>query len=423
MTTDFSRQSRERLAWIILFSGFASCLVLGVTIPLGINAYLQNATSVLDVAVQANQGTVGIDSEGGQRRAALAGEPPQEVVPRSTLLTDTTASALVTMAQQNSPNPLATIQISSNTILSIDRAISPQFALSDQSNRVNLDLQGGRVRLDLPFGMDRPTVVRLVTPQGSVVMSESGRYVVDVGTDATQVTVQSSGRAVLSSAEQTLELPAGRRAEMPVDSAPIGPLDPARDLVRNGGFDEGLDEWSVFAWQVEREDQPKGRTEVAYYGTDPAVRFVRDGIGHADVRISQSVGQDVSGYDSVRVLMTLRVNRQSLDVCGVQGSECPIFVILNYVDESGVSRVWQHGFYSQGTVNDSATPGACISCAVVQRPHERVSPGQRYFYETDLNQELASQGFLPPRLIESLTIVSSGHSFDAEVLDVSIIVE
>jgi hypothetical protein len=46
-----------------------------------------------------------------------------------------------------------------------------------------------------------------------------------------------------------------------------------------------------------------------------------------------------------------------------------------------------------------------------------------YFYEVDLKEELASQGFLPPRIIESLTLVASGHSFDTEVSDVSLIVE
>jgi hypothetical protein len=59
----------------------------------------------------------------------------------------------------------------------------------------------------------------------------------------------------------------------------------------------------------------------------------------------------------------------------------------------------------------------------VQRPHERVPLGQLYFYETDLIQELASQGFLPPRFIESVTLVGSGHSFTTEVSDVALVVE
>jgi hypothetical protein len=49
--------------------------------------------------------------------------------------------------------------------------------------------------------------------------------------------------------------------------------------------------------------------------------------------------------------------------------------------------------------------------------------GQLYFYDVDLIQELASQGALPPRVIESITLVGSGHSFVTEVADVALIVE
>jgi hypothetical protein len=101
----------------------------------------------------------------------------------------------------------------------------------------------------------------------------------------------------------------------------------------------------------------------------------------------------------------------------------PLFIIVNYIDDSGISRVWQHGFFANGTVDDNLTPGACISCAVVQRPHDRVPLGQLYFYDVDLIQEMASQGILPPRYIESVTLVGSGHSFTTEVSDVALIVE
>jgi hypothetical protein len=206
-------------------------------------------------------------------------------------------------------------------------------------------------------------------------------------------------------------------------AAPNGPFNPARDLIQNGDFSVGLDNWALFSWQVELPDQPKGETTVPANSGDPVLRFERQGVGHADVRVTQSVNQDVADYDSLRLSSTLRVVDHSLGVCGVQGSECPLFIIVNYIDESGVSRVWQHGFFANGTVDDNLTPGACISCAVVQRPHERVPLGQQVFYEVDLIQELASQGFLPPRFIESVTLVGSGHSFVSEISDVALVVE
>ena len=55
--------------------------------------------------------------------------------------------------------------------------------------------------------------------------------------------------------------------------------------------------------------------------------------------------------------------------------------------------------------------------------YKRQPLGQFFFYDVDLIQELASQGFLPPRYIESITLVGSGHSFTTEVSDVALVVE
>ncbi|CUS02698.2 protein of unknown function [Candidatus Promineifilum breve] len=416
--------SRHRLAWVILTGSFISCILLTITVPLGISAFVQKAARLLEITVQANQGTVGIEEENGPRRAVLAGELPQSVGPRNSIRTDTTASALLTVTPPDQPEPLTLMQISSNSIVQLAQATTPRFALSNSPHRLNIDLQAGRVRLDIPPFTDRALELIVTTPQGGVVsIKEWGRYMLEVSNDTTQVTVQTDGAANVTALGQTLALGPGQRAEIAADAPPQGPLNPARGLIQNGDFGDGLDNWALFAWQVELPDQPKGETTVQPNDGDPLLRFERAGIGHADVRLTQSVNQDVSDYESLRLSATLRVVEQSLGVCGVQGSECPLFIIVNYIDDSGVSRVWQHGFFANGTVDDNLTPAACISCAVIQRPHERVPLGQLYFYDVDLIQELATQGALPPRFIESVTLVGSGHSFITEVADVALIVE
>ncbi len=421
--TETYRYSRQRLAWAILLGSFFACAFLSVSAPLAARAYLQSARQPLDVTVQANQGTVGVNAENGPRRAVLVGEPPQEVEGATTVQTDNTASALVNIVPPNSSAPVAALQVSGNSTVELEQASAPRFRLSRQPLRLIVAVQAGRVRLDVPPFVERPLEMRLTTPQGTVTIDEPGRYILEVDGDVTQVTVRSEGEAAVAAQGQTMTVAHNERVEIRAGRAPDGPLDPARDLIRNGDFSQGLDNWASFAWRVELTDEPKGETSVSADANDPMLRFVRQGVGHADVRVTQSINQDVSGYDSLRLSATLRIVNQSLGVCGVQGSECPLFVIVNYVDESGVSRVWQHGFYATGTVDDNLTPGACISCAVVQRPHDRVPLGQPYFYDVDLIQELASQGFLPPRTIESVTLVGSGHTFATDVSDVALIVE
>jgi hypothetical protein len=418
------RFSRHRLAWLILAGSFFSCILLSITLPLAVNAFLQGSKQSLDITVQANQGTVGIEEQNGSRRVALVGEPAQSVSPLTSVRTDTTASALLNVATPDQQEPLMVMQVAGNSAVQLDEATAPRFGLSRQPHQISLDLQEGRVRLDIPPFGQRPLELLVTTPQdGSINVNEPGRYTFEVNDDTTQVTVQNTGAASVEAQGEILMLGPGQRAEISADLPPQGPFNPARDLIRNGDFSEALDNWALFSWRVELPDQPEGETSIQSNDGDPMLHYAREGVGHADVRVTQSVNQDVSGFDSLRLSATLRVVDQSLDVCGVQGSECPLMIIVNYIDDNGVNQVWQHGFYANGTVDDNLTPGGCISCAVIQRPHDRVPLGQLYFYEVDLIQELASQGALPPRFIESVTLVGSGHSFVTDVSDVSLIVE
>lgn len=416
---------RQRLAWTVVLSSFFLCVMLTVTLPLSVNAYLQNATRRLTTIVQRNQGTVSIDGESGSRIALFGdvlGEAPVE--PGATISTDTTASALILVSPPEDTDPLARLQISSNTTLALRRADAPRFSLSRVDHWLSLDLQGGRVRVVVPEFVDRPLTLQFTTPQGSVTMEEPGQYSLEASDNITQVTVLESGQALVEGNGQTVVLLPGQRTEISTGGVPSGPLDPARNLVSNGDFSNGLRDWALFAWYVDLAGQPEGTTEVRPIGGDQTLRFIRDGIGNAEVKISQTINQDVFGHSSLQLQLTLNIVRQSLGVCGIVGSECPLFVRVEYIDEGGINRTWQHGFYSEGEVNDNSTPDACTSCALIQQvPHEHVPLNQLYYYEVELTEELARQGFLSPRFIQRITLIASGHTFETEVSDVTLIVE
>jgi hypothetical protein len=232
------------------------------------------------------------------------------------------------------------------------------------------------------------------------------------------------GTAVVANSEdtQTLAITANERAAIPNGQPPQGPLETERNLVRNSNFSAGTDFWNILAWQVERADQAAGQVRILESG-ETRLNIARLGIGHADVQLRQSVNQNVSELASLRVLVTFRILNQSLGVCGVEGSECPLFVRLNYIDESGLSNTWQQGFYAFGDVVPGQNPDSCVRCAVIQSTHGRVSMGQDFFYDIDIREELARQGRLPPQFIESVVLVSSGHSFEVEIIDVALLAE
>ncbi|MFL7839397.1 MAG: hypothetical protein ACK2T4_13615 [Candidatus Promineifilaceae bacterium] len=414
---------RQRLAWAFLIGSFSICLLISITIPVAVNAYIRNATRDLITTIQANEGTVGVDNESGVRRAVIAGENEEFVESGSSILTDATATALLHVMDPNQEELFARLTIDGNSTVRIEQAIAPRFNWSNVEIETDYQLESGRLRVNLldPETDTPPLTINFLTPQGTVTINEPGQYAVEVNNQATQLNVY-EGMAAIMAEDESLMLQAGERAEIPTGSVPRGPLNPERNLIKNGDFSEGFNNWAQYAWLVELDDQPEGKTEVTRLNGEPVLRFERNGIGHADARVTQSLNQSVSDFESLRLMLTLRIVEQSLGVCGIQGSECPLFVRVNYIDENGVSQTWQQGFFASGEIDDNMTPGACVSCALIQKNHERAQLGQEFFFEIDLREELARQGAAPPRQIESISLIASGHSFITDVMDVTLIV-
>lgn len=423
MVEDKSKLERQRLAWAVLFSSFFVCMVITIAVPFSASALVQNLTTPLAIFVQANQGTVGIDNTTGSRSALLPGEGTL-VEPGERVLTGGTASALVAVNPPDEDQLLARLQVYSNTDITLLEADTPRFGMSDRGHALALKLDDGRIRLTVPEFGERPSFITISTPQSNITIQTPGQYTVIVNNDETQVTAQTGTLMITGVAgEATLTLAASERAVIPTGSDPLGPLEPGRNLLVNGNFSEELNRWTIFPWNVERADQPAGQVRVLDAGGEPRLNISRQGVGHAAVQVRQSVNQDVAEVESLELSLTFRILNQSLEVCGVFGSECPLFIRVNYVDSGGFSNTWGHGFYALGEPIPDIQPDGCAICDMVQDTHERVPLGQEYFYDVDLGQEIARQGRFSPRFIESIILVSSGHSFEIEVVDVALLVE
>lgn len=427
-TTQPQLNRRQRLSWTVVMGSFIAFCLIALSVPLLGSAHVQNAVQFLNVQVQTNQGTVRIDGANGDRFALLVGEPSQNVEPGAQVLTDGTATAVVVITAPDDVRTLARLQVYSNTTFNVENAETPRFQWSDNERVLNLFLESGRLRLSVPemvgSGVERPLRIMLTTPQGSALVTQSGQYLLSVNNQETQVTVQ-QGRLLLGGDSGTLLLTSDQRGYVPTGQTPVGPLDTERNLVRNGTFSEGFADWEEFAWTVELDDQPGGETAVVPVAGENVLQFARGGSGHADTSVRQRINVDVTDYQSIRLLLTFRILDQSLGVCGVNGSECPLFIRVDYVDDVGGRRSWRQGFYGSGEVVTGQTPDACTTCAgaIAQRTHDRVPLNQLVFYEVDLRNELARLGAWPPRFIESVSLEASGHSFVVEVVDISLVVD
>lgn len=412
---------RERLAWAILLVSFLAWAALIVAVPLGVGAYLQNARRPLVISIQANEGTVGLSNGNGQRDAIFVGEPARTVEGPANVLTNITDSALVSVYTPDETQVLARFNVYGNSVLELVQATAPRYEMSDDPHEVVLNLVSGHMRISVPEGNRRPVNMQIETPQGGqVALENAGQYSLQATNAATTVVVL-EGRANVRAGEQGIALVENQRAVIPVEGTLNGPLSAERDLVRNGSFSDDLNGWTHLAGDVQLADQPEVEVSIVDDDGDDVLRFHRVGIGHADAAVRQVVNQDVTAFASVEALVTMRIVDQSLGVCGEQGSECPLFVRIEYVDVYGTRQTWQQGFYSRGEVEAGSTPDVCQFCAAPINPHIRVPPNQVYFYESGNLLEILSQQNIRPRNISSISLAAEGHTFDTHVVDVALI--
>ncbi len=417
---EYPQRERQRLAWIVVLGSFSLCLIMTIAIPLTVNAALQNMKRPLTTIVQANQGTVRVDNVLNESSVLIAGEAGQSTQPGSRILTDaTSASTMLVYPTDEEIHPLARLQIYSRTTVNLNEADTPRFSISDKDQLLNIHLDSGRIQLNIPQSFGRPFHTTITTPHGEATFSETGQYAILVNNESSQVTVL-DGSTIVMAQNEILPLASNQRAEIMANEAPTGPLAIERNLIQNGDFNDYWDNWSVYVWNVELPNEPKGLSSLSEVAGETAIQFQREGVGHADVKMRQVVDQDVTDFDSLLLQLTFLITQQELGVCGVQGSECPLFVRVNYTDDNGIRRTWQQGFYANGDITPN-TPDACISCAVIQDTHIQVPLNVVQFYEADLLGELARQGFPPPSFIEDISLVSSGHTFAIDVLDVALV--
>lgn len=417
-------ESRQRFAWAVLLTSFFFCMALAGGTVLGISSFLRRSTRPLPISLQANQGTVVVYQDGNASRAVRLGDSPQTINPNEHVQTNATDTGLLLVYPPESPEIMARIQVYGNSNLQIHQATSPRFTFSNSNDQtLILRLVSGRLKLIVPELPDSRFVVYIETPQGvELTVRNAGQYSLLVSPAETQVAVQ-EGQALITAQGEELPLVTDQRATIADGSSPVGPLNSERDLLQNGNFADGLAEWILIRGDIERPDQPAGEVQVRDISGAPTLRFSRVGLGHADVTVRQVLNQDVTDYQSLRLEVTMRIINQSIGVCGVEGSECPLTIALDYEDANGADRTWQQGYFAIGEIDANSTPDVCRFCPAPLNEHIRVPQSQLVFYESrNLLEQLAQQG-IPAQRINAVRLIAAGHTFEVEVVAVSLLAE
>lgn len=243
-----------------------------------------------------------------------------------------------------------------------------------------------------------------------------GSYIVKVTPNQTFEVVATRGSSVVRGVTGQVTVRGGERTQVRDGQAPDAPILAAEDLIENGEFTQ-VDKasgnplkWDQLAPTPEGRDVP-GRTRLTSDSSFPVVRFTRTGgTYHAEQGVRQLIGQDVTDYNVVRLEVRFKVFSQSVPGGGDQGSEYPLMVRVNYLDESGTPALFVRGFYVQNEGNLPVTNGQSI-------------PAGEWINLVG-EKGLQLQRIAPrPQFIQSVEVVASGHDYDSEIQHVSLIVE
>jgi hypothetical protein len=403
------RNNPERLAWTVLSVAFVTFCVLVTTIPLGIRSYILGAMDVQETQVQRIAGTVLVRRvSGGQLGGVLESGV---VMPGEQVIIDSATRAVLDLFDRSH------VTLYSNTTLSLLAVESPRFALSDQPNRIRLNLTGGLARVGVALPLERETQFEVVTPHTTIALDE-GSYRIEVTSEATQVTVL-RGEASLPGGNSTVSLVQGMRCSVGPDGIPSEALAMAQNVIVNGDFQQPLASGWVTGTIVLASGIRPPTVAIVEDGGRNAVQLLRretDDGNHTQVSIQQRIDRDVRDFDYLQISLDVMLNYQSLSGGGQLSSEFPVIVRLDYKDQWGNDQFWTHGFYYQNDRNFA------IATDAWGRPlGEQIPQGVWFPYESGNLVELLGES--KPVYVTGIKVYASGWNYDSLVSEVQLIVE
>jgi hypothetical protein len=324
-----------RLAWRWTLAAFAFLVLLVVGGPLARNWYVGAAIEPQPAQMMSIDGGIVFVQRRGAGDWVMA-KPDDQIAPGDALRTAANSRAFLRLVDQS------TVLVYPSTTLRILRDEQGRFRREKLA--VVLELTQGRARIGVaPPADPSATFFQLRTPSAAIHLDE-GSYSADVDKGVTQVAVR-LGTATAYTAHGTANANTGQRLTAPADQTPSGNLPARRDLVDNGLFAE-KDAEALSAWTVrDLSDFPTGT--VSLTAIPGAVTFRRNGSGHGETLVMQTLDTDLWDFDKVTVSANVRVLSHNLSGGGWLGFEYPLMLRVVYRDITGGTTTWFHGFYLQ----------------------------------------------------------------------------
>jgi len=414
----------ENVAWVILLTSFFVCLGLAIGVPLSARWLLLNTTRPLKIVVQPRTGTVS-QQQARSNTSILLNENTEIAINSTLRLSENAEAWLLFYHPDNSKGdeaaiPIITVQCYGETEVIINSAQTPRFAMSQLPHHVTLNIRrGSNIQLSVENNA-RATILHIQTPHGTADMGQ-GTYRIVVENDQTEFSV-SSGQAHIPNpaTREKFVLAELQRAELTANGLKEI-YTSERNILRNrnGDFEAPLEgTWEVYTRTAFANTSGGTVRQTALGDNHKIILLTRVGQEFAETGVTQEINQDIRGIKSLRVRARVRVDVQTLGVCGSLGTECPVMIRVKFTDQNGAVREWLQGFYA---IEGSDQP-FCQSCEW-QALHIKVAQaGVWHNYESpDLLALVKGKGN-EPVAIQRVDIYASGQTYGAAVDEIAILV-
>jgi hypothetical protein len=418
---------QQRLAWGVLLAAFALFGVLCIGTGLGLRYFLLDSTVSLQGMLTVGRGTVGLTSTDLIEQVVRGS---REIANSSVISTDRQSQAMLSFYDPHNPGTLvATVTVRTDTALDLAAMSRPRFELSGLGYEITLNDLAGRLKVIIPDDLTRDVRVTIESQAGNwMTLTGGGEYFVEVSPNLETLTNYGGSAAMISADGALSQLVADTQralwspeaAEVYVVPAPVSliqqPQFTQSTVIESDGTPAQLLQPAWRCYSV-ANGEPTGDFSIVRENGRTALQMLRGGGArtHGETLCSRALnagqGVDVTGFDTLSLDVLFKINSHSLSACGVEGSECPVMVRVDYVPVGGGSATsWFHGFFVTFDPNIT-NPLVCASCT---QEHEVVNAGAWYSYQSDNLFSLLPANARPEAIV-NVVVYASGHEYDSFV--------
>lgn len=390
----------RRLTWMVLGLAFAAWLVLAGGATLWALSFAQAAAAPAPSTLERVSGVV-LYREVDRRDEASAHQGLQ-VFDGDELATSFGSSATLRVFDGS------LLQIYPNARLRIDATRVGRF--NPSATQAAFTLLTGAMHLSVPQVWDKPHTLNVATPHGAGAFVP-GEYTLRVEAGATRISVW-EGRAAVAAGDQTVDVAQAQKVILGPGEGDWRVGEALENVLVNGDFAGRFQGWEP--WEDREQGRPDvpGRLDIVVpEGTGAPSRSLRvtrrsERAAHNETGLRQRVDRPVSGARAIRIEALVRVDLASLSGGGYLGSEYPIMIRIRVRDSLGGEQIWTQGFYFANPENRPVPIG------------QRVERGVWVPFAAELTPALRQ-----PSVIEAIEVFGAGHTFDAAIGDIRLLVD